>query len=738
MSDIACCDVLDKIMDTAAGPVNVIKNKETGEQFLAFFVERNNDYPEFQSELGALTRSNWPQNILRILIINNRDPSRNLPMSIVTEYPEKFTLASLLKDPKNLTKYEIGVILFSLANSLRECRTLGVPVLELSPTTVFVASDFSSKLAFPGVRAFVNPDRCNSDDLNVQYYVPPELWTDEPVTSQACLYSYGMILFQALSQEIIFQKTYAGTSFRENILAEVRPIIPPAISPMARTVITRCWGSDPEDRPSPSDIMKTMLKNVEFFFGMAAPEAKKLFHYQRSVVDRALDAGMLDKEEKRSVQSPRPKVIPRPPTPGLTMTGQSTSPVMPRQMSRSQSDMKLAQIDFVSPVPELKEKGRVYALAVAKFQRFLMQITKYNKEETIRKLLVITPKDDAALVARNLFIAAQCLYMELRTLAQLVGEYVKAAGKRNKFGMLKQEMLRLTYESLSYGDPMPKDIPRIALLTFCLDEKVFQSEEIVAFVKNFYEERWQTRKKALCLMFAWFAPEIDEVDPELCKKMEEISRQVASFHNVHAGYSNFVRVLPHMKDDNWSRLKIRRLDMSEKKLSVSYILRHDDALNLKRAVEQGSFMSNKLASDIHVPCVYLHEKPSLLMYAAAYQAINCFQFLEMKKRSSGTQKDDKYRNLSHFAIAGGNLTIVRFVDNDSGAFDSGLQVAAACHKTSIFAHFFKSVGRDLDTPDKFGKKVITTAAAADNISIVLFCLSRKVSISSRETFGVCF
>ena len=126
------------------------------------------------------------------------------------------------------------------------------------------------------------------------------------------------------------------------------------------------------------------------------------------------------------------------------------------------------------------------------------------------------------------------------------------------------------------------------------------------------------------------------------------------------------------------------------------------------------------------------------MYAAAYQAINCFQYLEMAKGNGWPQKDDRYRNLFHFAIAGGNLTIVRFAQNETDSLDGGLQFAAACHTTSIFAHLFKSVSGDLDTPDKFGKKVITTAASANNISITLFCLSRKVSVSSHETFGVSF
>lgn len=110
----------------------------------------------------------------------------------------------------------------------------------------------------------------------------------------------------------------------------------------------------------------------------------------------------------------------------------------------------------------------------------------------------------------------------------------------------------------------------------------------------------------------------------------------------------------------------------------------------------------------------------------------------MIKGGTWLAKDEKYRNLSAFAVAGGNMTVVRFVQNLSDAFDSGLQVATSCHMTAIFAHLVKSSCTDLEIPDKNGKKVITTAAAANNISTLLYCLSKKVSISTHETFGVCF
>ena len=733
--DISGYEILDKVWDTPAGPVHRIHKEGDEKHYLAFFLERNCDYPEFQEQIQRLRALENVSNILSIVGMSQPDESRSLSMAVITEDAEEGCYASFCYAPKpRMTKLETGIMFFGLANGVRECNTNQLLLMELSPNTVYLKSGYRAKLAFPGVKAFVDPARLESDDVHVQLFIPPELWRGGRLTIKGCFYSYGMLLFWVFARDVIFQKTHAGTAFKDNILADVRPIMPQRISPMAKTIISTCWSSDPDDRPTASEVMKSMMKNVDFFFSLTHQDAKKLLQYQRSLIDDVVSRPQLPPPIPPAHRSSNGTPLPR----------KHSVSIKPKEMvkgvpiQRSQSDIKLSTMELVPMGSGVKEKGRSYAVTVTTFQKCLWQLRKENKDDTIKRLLNITPKDDVCLVARNLFVAAQCLYMELPSLAEVIKAYVDVAGKKNKFGMLKQELLRLTYESLILGEPFPKDLPRVALIYHCMNVKVYEQAEIVEFIGSFYDERVQTRKKALCVLLAWFAPEIEEVNKPLFDKILEVAAQVTEFANLHPGYANFLTRLDAFREDNWQKLKLRRLDEAEPRQYLGYILRHDQANSLKLAMERGSAIMKRMAPDIHVPCIHVHDRPSLLMYAAAYQAVNCFQFLSMVKGGSWLPKDDKYRNLSYFAVAGGNITIVRFVQNGTDAFDSGLQIAAACHMTPIFHHLFKTSCTDLEAPDKNGKKVITTAAAMNNISIVLFCLSRKISILTHENFGVCF
>lgn len=729
--DITEYDILEQIWETPAGPVKRIQKRDSEELLLAFFLERNYDYPEFQEQVNRLITLGPLPNVLNVICLSRPDESRGLPPAVITENAAE-CYGSFFYNPKpRLTKLETGILFFGLANAVRECNTHQILVAELSPNTIFLTSEIHAKLANPGIKAFADPNRIESDDVHVQLFVPPELWSGGRLTIKGCFYSYGMLLFWVFARDVVFQKTHAGTAFKDNILADVRPIMPPRISPMAKTIISACWSTDPDERPTASEIMKSMMKNVDFFFSMSHADAKKLLAYQRGLIDDV-------------VSRPLPPIPPADRHSNGAIMRKNSTTVRPKEvvkgvpMQRSQSDTRLTNMDLVPLVPGLKEKGKVYATTVARFQKFLMQIRKSNKDETIKMLMSITPKDDPTLIARNLFLAAQCLYMELPTLAELTKAYVAASTKKNKFGLLKQELLRLTYENLILGEPFPKDLPRVAFLFHCMNEHVFSPSEMIDFIGTFYTERLQTRKKALCVLFAWFAPEIEELDSTLFANMMDVAKQVESFVNLHPGYANFLSELDVFRKDNWAKLKLRRVDHAEPKQFVAYILRHDEANNLKLAMDRGNIVTKRIAPDIHVPCIHVQDRPSLLMYAAAFQAVNCYQYLSMIKGGTWLAKDEKYRNLSSFAVAGGNMTVVRFVQNLSDAFDSGLQVAASCHMTAIFAHLVKSSCADLEIPDKNGKKVITTAAAANNISTVLYCLSKKVSISTHETFGVCF
>jgi ankyrin repeat protein len=79
--------------------------------------------------------------------------------------------------------------------------------------------------------------------------------------------------------------------------------------------------------------------------------------------------------------------------------------------------------------------------------------------------------------------------------------------------------------------------------------------------------------------------------------------------------------------------------------------------------------------------------------------------------------------------------IVRFVENMKCNFDSCFQVAVTFHHNPLVLHLARTHDGLVDDCDRFGKMVTTSSAAADNITALLFCLNRRLSVDTAEGFG---
>jgi ankyrin repeat protein len=154
------------------------------------------------------------------------------------------------------------------------------------------------------------------------------------------------------------------------------------------------------------------------------------------------------------------------------------------------------------------------------------------------------------------------------------------------------------------------------------------------------------------------------------------------------------------------------------------------------ALEHSGFpLAVRIAPDIHVPCVLVQDCPSLPMYAALYGAVQCFQYLQRFGVGCFVAKDNKCRVLADFAVAGGSLTIVRIVEAVKCSFGASPQIAVAFHRGAILLHLLRTQEVALGEPDRLGKTVITAAAAANNMSALVFCLSLRVPVKTTEAFG---
>jgi hypothetical protein len=113
-------------------------------------------------------------------------------------------------------------------------------------------------------------------------------------------------------------------------------------------------------------------------------------------------------------------------------------------------------------------------------------------------------------------------------------------------------------------------------------------------------------------------------------------------------------------------------------------IQSDDVDYVKSVITEYGFpaLDARLKDDIFNPCVLLHSRPTLCMYAAAYNASRCLQY--MWALDAKLHRDMKYTAISHFAITGNCGAILRFLLQNKISLMGAPQIAARFHQNQLF------------------------------------------------------
>ncbi|KAK8883783.1 hypothetical protein M9Y10_042882 [Tritrichomonas musculus] len=124
----------------------------------------------------------------------------------------------------------------------------------------------------------------------------------------------------------------------------------------------------------------------------------------------------------------------------------------------------------------------------------------------------------------------------------------------------------------------------------------------------------------------------------------------------------------------------------------------------------------------------LTNSPPLISVAAFYRAINCFNFL-LEHGADIKKLDENETPISHFAVAGGNMDIIRILDEHGVDFAQTLQIAAEYGHFEIFMWLYKNKGFDLHERDKFNRTFLHIAAEGGNCKLVQFLIKQGLDVN---------
>jgi ankyrin repeat protein len=240
-------------------------------------------------------------------------------------------------------------------------------------------------------------------------------------------------------------------------------------------------------------------------------------------------------------------------------------------------------------------------------------------------------------------------------------------------------------------------------------------------------------KRALCILFCYFAPEIEALEPEFYEFIIQAFESQMGDLSFPVAFKSFFQLLPGLRCDDWAGLKAMIIE-GQSSQPVKCVLRHDNLDSLRTLMRSSSFDMNKpFESEVYEPCIQAHDSLTLLAYAALCGASSCFQYLRMKGCDMSA-RDGKYYTIGHFAAIGGALDIIKQIVQGKCASDGLMQIATKYFRFSNYRQLHPKV--DYVKPDKFGQLLVHVAAASNNIPVALRCLQfDREQVNLRESFG---
>ena len=193
--------------------------------------------------------------------------TQTFPTCIVTEYMPNGTLYDLLhnkNDDLKLSSTDLTLIAFGIAFGMEYLHSLQLIHKDLKSSNILLDQNFLPKISDFGISSRIGNIN-NTNSIGTVSIMAPELFKKETFDQSVDVYSYGILLWEMITKLEPFS-SYDSAQIIYNVLnKEERPIIPNDTPTFLKTIIQKCWSTNPKDRPTFSDIVKEFFSGQLFF-----------------------------------------------------------------------------------------------------------------------------------------------------------------------------------------------------------------------------------------------------------------------------------------------------------------------------------------------------------------------------------------------------------------------------------------------------------------------------------------
>jgi serine/threonine protein kinase len=176
---------------------------------------------------------------------------------MVLQYFYKGNLRENLHKLKNINYSEKLMILHQIAIGLKSIHNAGKVHKDFHSGNILFGNNVSiSDLGMCQPADYQSDE--NDGIFGVLPYIAPEVLRGHQYTKSSDIYSFGIIMFEYLTGIIPFSNISHNFILASNICKGFRPEIPNYLPKLFVELITKCWDSEPANRPNVEELCRTI------------------------------------------------------------------------------------------------------------------------------------------------------------------------------------------------------------------------------------------------------------------------------------------------------------------------------------------------------------------------------------------------------------------------------------------------------------------------------------------------